>query len=121
MMTRSTIPSTIHRPEASVGWLPRSRTAWAILVLGVAAAAWPTLMTAAYGYFTYPGCFDVCGDPVEAGALYATAAVIGVSPFVAVRIYQSRYPVSGRQRLAAVALFVLVVAALSGVVWAWLN
>ena len=121
MMTKSTIPPTIHRPEASPGWLPRSRTAWVILVLGVAAAAWPTLVTAAYGYFTYPGCFDVCGSPVEAGALYAAAAMIGVSPFVAVRIYQSRYPAPARQRLAAVVLFVVAVAALAGIIAAWLN
>ena len=103
-----------HLPRARA-WLPRSRTAWGILILGSACVAVPAYYTAGAAVLSYL-CFDDCGTATDIGESAVFATVLALSPLIAVRMYQGDRPESAHVRLAAAAGLVLILA-LAGFAW----
>ena len=108
------IPS-VHRPRRAAGWIPRSRTAWGILVLGAAFSAVAAFYAAGAAILS-AACFDACGTPVDITQSALVAVVVALSPLVVVRIYQGGRPAS-RGRLAVTAGLVLAQASLAWCAW----
>ncbi len=117
MTTNSSIPApSVHQPRRAPRWIPRSRTAWGILVIGAVCAAAPAFYAARAATFDYM-CFDMCGTPVGITQWALVAVIVALSPLVVVRVYQGGHPASARGRLAVAAGLVLAQAALAW--WAW--
>ena len=114
MTTNSSIPPpSVHQPRR---WIPRSTTAWGILVLGALCAAVPAFYAAGAAILGYV-CFDECGTPIDITRWALVAVILALSPLVVVRIYQGGRPASTRGRLAITAGLVLAQAALAWCAW----
>jgi hypothetical protein len=100
MTTNSSIPApSVHQPRRGLRWIPGSRTAWGILILGAAGATGPAFYAAGLAILGY-ACFDSCDTPVEITEWALVAVIVALSPLVLVRVYQGEHPASARGRLA---------------------
>ncbi len=98
-------------------WFPHSWTAWGILVVGAACAAAPSYYAACIALLSYV-CFDACGTPAQIATWAGTASLLILSPFVAIRVYQTQRPTAAPVRLVFAGLFpALALAALAWFFW----
>jgi hypothetical protein len=119
--TTNSIPASPARePGRKSLWIPRSPLAAGVLLLTLAAAAWPFILAAAWSYINATGCFFDCidPDPTRALAFGASAVLIVLSPFAAVRWLQSERPASVGVRLGVILLADAAAIAFS-VAWLW--
>jgi drug/metabolite transporter (DMT)-like permease len=103
-------------------WIPGSRAAWAILVVGAVCVV-PPAFYAAGAAILGSVCFDECSPPVDITWWALVAVMLALSPLVVVRVFQGEHPASARGRLAVAAVLVLAQAALAWSAWtgAWPN
>ncbi|HST86014.1 MAG TPA: hypothetical protein VLL08_30020 [Kineosporiaceae bacterium] len=117
MTTNSNIPAPlVHQRRPLLRWIPRSGTAWGILVLGAACVAGPAFYAGGAALIGYL-CFDVCDPPGEITKWALIAVLVALSPLAVVRVYQGEHPASARGRLAVAASLVLIQGALAWCAW----
>jgi len=116
MTTNSSIPTpSVHRPRGVANWVPHSKTARGILVLGAVFSAVAAFYAAGAAILD-AACFDACGTPVDITQSALVAVIVTLSPLVVVRVYQGGHPAS-RGRLAATAVLLLAQATLAWCAW----